>query len=240
MTGLTFASLIRNYTKTNSTTFGNTEMVLLGNSIKDNLAQDIVEAKEDDFVIPSTRDLIADQREYGLPEDKIDAISKVEVKFSDDGDYVPLKEMDLNNYGNSTQESIITSSFSNEKGSAKYDIIRSSLYLYSGTIVDVTDGIKLYYSAFPQDLEVGDLSDTQDLSIPDSDTEVTIPRVFHELWARKISMTWKSTREKPIPFSELELAFESDWLKAISNYRIGNTDRDLQANLPDDRRLQGG
>lgn len=215
-------------------------MVLLGNSIKDNLAQDIVEAKEDDFVIPSTRDLIADQREYGLPEDKIDAISKVEVKFSDDGDYVPLKEMDLNNYGNSTQESIITSSFSNEKGSAKYDIIRSSLYLYSGTIVDVTDGIKLYYSAFPQDLEVGDLSDTQDLSIPDSDTEVTIPRVFHELWARKISMTWKSTREKPIPFSELELAFESDWLKAISNYRIGNTDRDLQANLPDDRRLQGG
>lgn len=243
MQGLTFTQLVRNYTKTNSTTFPDTEIVLLGNSIKDTLAQEIVETKEDDFVIPATRDLVADQREYGLPEDKIDSISKVEVKFNDDSDYIPLVETDLNIKNSSieqaTQESLITQNFSNEKGGAKYDIIRGSLYIYSGTIQDVTDGIKLYYSVFPQDIEVGDLINTQDLSIPESDTSVAMPRVFHELWARKISMTWKSTREKPIPFSELELAFDNDWGKAISNYRVGNTDRGLQANLPDDTRLQG-
>jgi hypothetical protein len=239
MVGTDFASLVRKYTKTNSTVLADSEIVLLGNAVLPSLSAKISLSKEDAFEIPATRNLIEDQREYGFPADVLNGITRVEAKFSSTQEYFPLVEIDRNTYRDSDQESVITSHFSNEKGYAKYDLRRNSIFLYTGTIINVADGLKLYYNAFPQDLNTDALGSSSDLSTPESTTSVTIPLLFHEIWARKISIFWKSTREKPLPLNQLELKVDADFDELMSAYTQQNTDRKITAELADDTRLQG-
>ncbi len=239
MIGTDFASTVRLYTKTNSTVLTDAQIVLLGNAILPSLSAKISLSKEDAFEIPATRSLVANQREYGFPSDVLNGITRVEAKFATGNDYLKLDEIDRNTYNDSDQESIVTSHFSNEKGHAKYDLRRNSIYLYSGTIASVTDGLKLYYNAFPQDLSTASITSSDDLATPESTTSVAIPMLFHEIWARRISIVWKSTREKPLPLNQLELKVEQDFEELMSAYTQQNTDRKITAELADDTRLQG-
>lgn len=239
MIGTDFASLVRKYTKTNSTVLADAEVVLLGNAVLPEISAKISLSKEDAFEVPATRDLVLNQREYGFPSDVLNGITRVEAKFSSSGDYIVLSEIDRNSYHDSDQESIITSHFSNDKGYAKYDLRRNSIYIYSGSIVAVTNGLKLYYNAYPQDLSTDALASSSDLSTPESTTSVVIPMLFHEIWARKISIYWKSTREKPIPLTQVEQKWDIDFDNLLSAYTQQNTDRRITAPLPDDTSLQG-
>lgn len=156
---------------------------------------------------------------------------RVEAKF-DGTKWVKLRELNLAQYKRTTDEATITSLFGNSEGNAFYDIIRKSLWIYSGTISAVTLGLLLYYIAYPADLVTADLSITTDLSLDPTSTTSALPRQFHELWARKISITWKSNREKPIPLNERELKFDRDFTKAIEAITNPNQDRENIAQLP--------
>ncbi len=236
MTGTEFAQLVREYTRTNSTTLTDATIVLLANVIKDDFAKEIVKADEDFFGVPSTRDLVASSltdptaREYTLPEDYL-KIKKVEARL-DGSNWIQLKEFDITQYDRTTNESEILTQFANEEGRAFYDIFRKSLWLYSGTIVANSDGLKLWYIAYPANIATADLSGSQDLSLDPTSTTAGMPRQFHELWARKLSITWKSNREKPIPLSERELIFGSDFKSALSSIRNPNLDRSEEARVP--------
>lgn len=247
MTGTNLAALVRNYTRTNSTTFPDSEIVLLGNVVKDDIAKEIVKVDEDYGAVPATRDLVASStsdptlREYSLPED-IMKMLRVEAKFNGT-DWVKLIELNLAQYKRATDEATITSLFSNNPASesdrgAQYDIFRGSLVIYSGTISAVTAGLKLLFIEFPADIATDDLSGTSDLSLPPTTTSWQIPRQFHELWARRISILWKSNREKPIPLTERELSYERDFRKALSSITNPNQDRDNLGILPSDVRYQ--
>jgi hypothetical protein len=244
MTGTNFAALIREYTRTNSTTLTDATIVLLANTVKEDFAPEIMKADEDLFGVPATRNLIASaiSREYSLPEDNLKLI-RVEAKF-DGTNWVKLHELNLALYRRTTDEATITRLFNNSEmnagnpSGAQYDIFRKALWLYSATIEAVTAGLKLYYIAYPADIVAGDLAGSTDLSIDPTTTTSQIPRQFHELWARKVSIMWKSNREKPIPLNERELFFEKDFKKKISSITNPNQDRDNEAKLPDDTHLQ--
>lgn len=238
MTGQNFASLIRKYTRTNSTTLPDSDIVLFGNVAKDDMAAMVLEAKEDAFVVPATTNLIDDQREYPFPTDILGSMSKLEAKFVVGGNYIELDEISFEAKDVPHNEADIIAEYANEKGKAFYDLRRNSIYLYSGTIVEVTAGLKLWFSAFPQDISAASLSLSTDLSLSATTTDVTLPRMFHELWARKTSMLWKQSKEKPIPLSERELKFDVDMEEKLSNYKMANTDRVVQALLPSDTHLQ--
>ncbi len=239
MIGTAFATLIREYTQTDSVTLTDALLVILANVAKDDLASRIGRAKQDTFVIPATADLVLNQREYGLPSDILNQLNKVEVKFSDSADYIRLNELDLNVYKKTDQESIITSQFSNDEGNCFYDMRRSSIFLYSGAIVAVDEGLKIFFNAHPEDISSGDLAAVTDIAEPSVATGVRLPRIFHELWARKISINWKSSRQRPVPLNDRELKYEADLEEKITDFSVGNTDRSLTAKLPNDAHLQG-
>lgn len=199
---------------------------------QDELARDIVKlVGEDILLIPQYADLVADQREYALPTDMIASIKRVEAKL-DGTNYIKLNEFDVNEWQKSVwTESEITEYFSNLEGFAYFDLFRKSIKIYSGTITDVTNGIKIYCNTWMSAID--DLSSTTDMSIDPSTTTLGIPRELHEIWARGVIIEYKESREKPIPLTERETKYEYDKKVAIKSLRPQNLDRVMVGKLPD-------
>jgi hypothetical protein len=224
MTPAEFATHVRFMTRTNSTTFTDDEILALMKVRQDELAKDIIDADEDILLIPQYTDLVADQREYPLPTDMVSSIKRVEAKL-DGTNFIKLKELDIVSLEDTIlDETTITSCFSNEEGGAFFDLSRKSLYLYSGTITDVSEGLKVWINTWLT--AITDLSeDTDDMSIDPSTTTHGIPRELHEIWARGVIIDYKSSREKVIPLSEKELSYKIDKIEAINSLKPQNRDR---------------
>lgn len=243
MVGTKLASLVRFYTRTNSTTFSDADIVLIANVVKDDFAKEIIKADEDYFGVPETTDLRATSssdftlREYPLPVDDMKII-RVEGKL-DGTNWTKLIKFDLTQWTRPTTESEVIDHFANSYGSAFWDKFRNAIWLYTGSITSaITDGLKIHHIAYPADISTGTLADAStDLSEDPTSTTSGMPRQFHELWARQIGIIYKSSKEKPIPLSERELVFERDFKKAISS--IENIDSEgTYGQLPDDSDLQ--
>jgi hypothetical protein len=210
--------------------------------VKDDFAKEIVKADENFFGFYALRNLIASttditSREYNLP-DYILKLKRVEAAL-DGVHWQTLGELDLNRIQRPTDESTVQSIFTNEQGMCKYMIFRRSLWLYSGSITAGTDTMKLWGIMYPADITSSTLADaTNDLVKDPTTTTVQLPRQFHELWARKVSMVWKQTREKPLPLNERELKFDVDFANAIDAITNPNLDRSSVASLPSDSHLQ--
>jgi hypothetical protein len=229
MTPKDFKDYVHFRCKTDSTSFPDDEILLLAGIVMDDFAREIVLANEDYFGMPMTTDLVAGQREYPFESEVLNQIKFVEAKL-DGNDFMALKELDLNAYRRATTESVITANFGNEEGRAFYDIFRGSLWLYSGEITDVPDGLKLWTFTYPK--HIADLASTTDMSYPASTTEHGFPRPFHELLGRRVGILWKQSQQNPIPLDERELSFERDFDKAIESIRSLNLDRSLIGSLP--------
>jgi hypothetical protein len=229
MTPATFAAYIRKQTKTNSTTYSDADMLIDANIVKDELAKEIIKVNEDIFGMPSTRPLVAGQREYDLPADMLNQIKFVEAKINGT-DWQVLHETDLGQYNQPTDEASITQFFN---GKYCFDIFRGSLWLLTGeTIIDVDSGLKLWALQWPADLT--SLSGTADMSIAPSLITTAIPRALHEIWARKVIVNYKESKEKPIPLSEREARVDADMAIALNSLRGMNLDRNFEATTPQD------
>lgn len=242
MTGTSFAVLIRLYTRTNSTTLSDAEIVLMANVVKDDFAKEITKVDENFFGTIAFRNLVASdttdmtKREYTLPENIL-KLKKVEAKINGT-DWIQLNEFNLNVFKEPTNEEEILVNFANSEGNAFYHLFRKSLWIYSGAITAVTGGLKLWQIVYPADITADTLAGSTDLSVDPTTTSAGLPRQFHELWVRKMSIMWKSNREKPIPLTQSEQFFDVDFKKAMSSIDNPNLDRELSAVLPDDTALQ--
>ena len=217
MTGTELAALIRYKTKTNSTTFTSTDVLPLVNLFIKEIASMIVERNAGYFLIPTTFNLVASStsREYAFPDDTLNRIHKVEIKFASGDSRFPSTY--IKDYQGSETESEIVKQFSNSEGEFAHTIRRRALFILSGTIIAVTDGGKLWYHAYPADL--ANLTGSTDLSIDPSTTTFGFPRQFHELLARRVSIEYKGAKPKPLPLNRHELNYEKDLeiqLNAIS------------------------
>lgn len=230
MTPAEFATHVRFMTRTNSTTFTDAEILALMKIRQDEIAKAILDADEDILLIPQYTDLFADQREYPLPQDMLSSIKRVEAKL-DGTNFIKLYELDVTTYGQTINtESEITQNFSNDNGYAFFDLSRKSLVIYSGTITNVTGGLKILVNTWPE--AITDLSLVTDMSIDPSTTTHGIPREMHEIWARGVIIDYKSSREKPIPLSEREQVYGIDMIKAINSLKPQNLDRNFTGKLP--------
>jgi len=230
MTPSEFATHVRFMTRTNSTTFTDANILALMKIRQDEIAKDILDADEDILLIPQYTSLVANQREYPLPQDMLASIKRIEAKL-DGTNYIKLKELDIVSLKNSIlTESEITENFSNEEDCAFYDLSRKSIYLYSGTITSVADGLRVWVNTWPS--AIGDLSATDDMSQDPSTTTHGIPRELHEIWARGVIIDWKSSREKPIPLTEKELSYKIDKITAINSLKPQSRDRQVIGAVP--------
>ena len=208
MTGTKLAALIRYKTKTNSTTFTDTDMLPLVNTFKDEIASMVVERNAGYFLIPATFDLVASSttREYAFPDTHLSRMHKLEIKFSSTSSRFPSTY--IKDYRGSETESEIVKQFTNSEGGFAHTIRRRAMLILSGTIIAVTGGGRLWYHAYPEDLSA--LTGVVDLAIDPSTTTFGFPRQFHELLARRVSIEYKGSKPKPIPLSPKELQYDKD------------------------------
>lgn len=206
MTGTQLAALIRLKTSTNTTTFTNADMLVYVNLFKDEIASKIVERNNGMFLVPSTFSLVADRREYAFPDDMLNRLHKFEVKFASADSRFPSTY--IKDYSGSETESEIVKNFGNSIGEFGHTIRRRALYVLSGTIIAVTDGGRIWYHAFPADL--ANMTGSTDLGVDPSTTTFGIPKQFHELLARRVSIEYKSNKPKPLPLNPLEKNYEVD------------------------------
>ena len=236
MTPTEFATFVRLKTKTNSTTFVDADILAFMAVRQDEIAEAILKADEDILLVPQYTDLKADQRDYMMPSDILTRIKRVEAKL-DGTNWIPLTEIDITRIDYPiVTEANITSVFNNSQLSdgnsngARFDILRKSLSLYSGTIIDVTDGLRLWCDTYPT--AVTDLSSSTDMSVDPSTTTHGIPRSMHRIWAKGVIIDYKESKDKPIPLTEREQAYEFDLQKAIQVLKHGNLDREVIGDLP--------
>lgn len=225
MTRLKLANLIRWKTKTNTTTFANSDILPLANTFKDEIASLITERNQMYFAVPADDDLVANQREYAFPDDMLNSIIKVEAKFSSSESYKQVKP--ITEYSGSETESEIVKYFTNDE--PKYLVRRRAVLLLSGTISAVTDGIRIWYLQYPSDWsDVTD--DTTDMSTDPSTTTAGFPRQFHELLARRVSIEYKERNNKPL--SAKEKMFDQDLGRQLAAIEPINLDLEMQGELP--------
>jgi hypothetical protein len=225
-----FAALIRYKTHTNTTTFTNTDILLLANTFKDDIAAEIAKCNEDYFGMEYLADLKVAQREYALPDDLLNNIKRVEAKLNGT-DWKILNETDFNLESFTTEETAITEAFSGREPG--FELFRRSLWILNDSaIIDVTAGLKLWCIIYPADFT--DLTLATDMSIDPSNTSHGFPRQFHELLARRVIIDWKSNREKPIALTEHEQNYEYDLKKALDAIKEMNLDRTVIASTPSD------
>ncbi len=183
-------------------------MLPLVNTFKDEIASQIVERNAGYFLVPTEFDLVASSttREYAWPDDQLNRIHKLELKFASGDARFPATY--IKDYRYSETESEIVKRFGNEEGQFAYTIRRKAMLILSGTISATTDGGKLWYHAYP--FALTSLSGSTDLAVDPSTTTFGFPRQFHELLARRVSIEFKSSKPKPLPLSRHELNYEND------------------------------
>ena len=238
MTPAKFLALLHLNTRTNSTSLTDTNVLLWMENRQDEIAEAILEADEDILLIPQVDSLVASatRRDYALPGDIITRIKRVEAQLNGT-DWIPLAEIDITNIGTPiATEANITSNFNNfqlEKGNpqgARFDIMRKSIVIYSGTITATASGLRTYCDTYPT--PVTDLTSTVDMSVDPSTTTHGIPRPMHKVWLMGVTIDYKNSRSKPIALTEREKNYESIKEKAIVTLKHANLDREVVAELP--------
>jgi hypothetical protein len=231
MTPTEFASLIRFYTGTNSSTLTDANILILANQYKDKLAEEIVKKDEDIFGMKFTRNLLANIREYALPDELI-KLKYLEVKL-DGSEQERMDETDLAHYKGATDETSIIEAYTGRKPA--FDIFRKSIWIYSGdAIIDVTGGLIMHGIIYPANLTT--LSSSTDMSAEPSTTSFGIPRQLHSLLVRRVSIAYKKSRPKPLPLSEdeQEVVMTRDLGDALASISGFNLDRSELPSTPYD------
>lgn len=235
MTKTSLATRIRFLTKTTATTFTDADMLLLANSVKDEISSLIADRdiKGNYFIIPATDNLIADQREYAFPDDVLNSLFSIEASFTiaTPLDYKLCLPDDFRRHAIGRTEKNITGKYSNEY--PRYELQRKAIYILSGTIIAVTDGLRVRYRAYPADL-ASDMVGTTGLEIDPTTTTFGFPKQFHELWARRVSIEWKGSKPKPLPLSPLEQNYERDLEKLLVAISDGDMSGEILGSIPYD------
>lgn len=231
MTPVALASYIRYKTKTNSTTFTDSDILALLNVTKDDMSAAIAKQDASYFQVPAYHDLVANQREYPLDDTLLNSIFAVEISFDGTTWIRMRRDLDLRQYTRTTDETTIVSLFANSEGRCYYDIIRKSLFIYTGTISNnVTNGIKVWYHTYPADIT--SLSSTVDMAIDPNGVTAGFPRQFHELLGRAVIIDYKESRIVPIPLSQSEQRFDADYQGALDAIMPIDTGGDITGKLP--------
>jgi len=229
MTAAALNTLINFKCRTNDTTFTQADKLVLVNLFKDEIASQIEEVDSGYFLIPSTFDLVANQREYAIGDDLLNSIQKVEIKFDASNSRYPAAA--IKDYYGSETESEIVKQFGNAEGEFAYTIRRRALFILSGTIANTTAGGRIWAHIFPANL--ANLTDsTDDLSKDPTTTSFGFPRQFHELLARRVAIEYKSKQPKPIPLAPMEKNYYNDLKVQLDAISKNDNSLEVVAELP--------
>lgn len=228
-----FTALITEYTKSDLITFSNARRVLLANSIIERIAGDIERKNPAFFELSKKFDLIADDRKYALPNNVLNNLKRVEILPDNESgtSRKKLSPIDINLLPDPTDETSIRDYFDGKE--SRYGITDGFIHILTAdAMVSVSDGLEIFYSIFPQKIEENKLTESpnSDMSVPYDGTSFGIPRLLHELVARRVSIEYKTNRDKPMPLSASEQLWQLDYERALNILAGGNMS--FQASVP--------
>ena len=236
MTPLAITNLIRRKTRSTSATFSDTDILVDVNTFKDEIASRIQQIRPEIWNIPAVDDLVLNQREYAFPNDVINNLVSLELKFGIGADDKYIKATPLKRLPTGIaleQESTITDNYTNDN--PFYFVRRNAVFILSGSIVAVTDGLNLVYNAFPANLT--DLASSIDMSSDPTTTTSGFPREFHELLARRVSIHYKDLND--IKLSREDQLYEQDLEKALEDFSTAIQDLQEIAQMPSSQSMSG-
>ncbi|PIY96081.1 MAG: hypothetical protein COY66_04990 [Candidatus Kerfeldbacteria bacterium CG_4_10_14_0_8_um_filter_42_10] len=233
MTGVQFASYIRQKTRQDSTTLTDAAIVALGVGVQEDIVKEITKVNEDYFGIALLRNLVAGQRNYAFPSDILSQMKYLEAQL-DGTEWERLTETDLNSLGINTDEDSIQEYYADKD--PQFDIMGGEIYILSGdAIISVTSGLKLWAFIYPPTLTTAALASANDLSVPISTTAFGyMPHQLHRLWADAIVVEWKQSQDKPVGLTDSEGNWENRMRMALDSMKGSNLDRAIIASVPDD------
>jgi hypothetical protein len=244
MTGAQFAQEVRRKTSTDSTTLPDAEIASIANVQKDKIANLIVDVVDEDYFqfsfVRHLKDSTGDvgERQFALPANMIQQLKAVYAKLGEPGDesWLKLDEIDTRTMDDPlvTEEHVISAM--NDRGRNGFALIGDSLWVLSQHhLTDVTDGLQIEAMQFPMDIGTEELSGARsgvDLSVPPDKYNVALPRETHGVWALRVSIEFKESREKPIPLTASEQNVAVEERQMLANLSGRNLNRDIVANVP--------
>lgn len=225
-----------------------TDMLLVTNAEKDDLCARINKVNPNFYATYGHDDLVANQREYDQPSDVLATLKAVFLKLNgtdfiratwidlNDRNFVasagadPLNMVSLVQQGLVFQEDWITARFTNDN--PYVFTYRQSIFVLSGTITAVTDGVQLWYGTTAADLpnlteSSVDLSTATDNS---ATVPMGIPTQFHRLLGDKIVINYKEAKELPLTIGEQRIDAKIDDL--IEQMANPNQDQTIRGSIP--------
>lgn len=233
MPGNTFTEYIRKLTRTNVVTLPTADIVTFANVEQGFLAEQIASnVDEGYFNVIDERTLEAGVRNYTYPPDFLKGLRYVSADL--DG-WQYLKEIDFGYYEGRNlpllEESFIIQEFAQKP--AHYIISGNELWLLSGKAIEtVPAGLKIIAEVYPENLTTDDLTGTDDLSIASSNVSCRLPRAAYRVLAKKVSIAYKSSKDKPLPLTEDERRLDVDLQDLYEVLRGRNSVRVIQASVP--------
>lgn len=234
MTGQEYAAYVRTLTRTNATTLTDAQIVALSNVEQSFLAEQIVaNVDEGYFNVIEERDLEAGVRNYTYPPDFLAKLRYVSATIG--GETVYLSEIDFGYeqmHGQALlEESVIQQEFANR--APAYRLSGTELWLLSGDpIVAVPSGLKIITESYPEGLTEANLASSASLNVPSSNITSRLPRAAYRVLAKKVSIAYKSSKDKPLPLTEDERRLDVDLQDLYQVLGRRNAVRVITAKVP--------
>jgi len=99
----------------------------------------------------STHDLSANQQEYPFPT-RLRKIKRIEIDYDGDGNFVPMKRMDVNQFQEQAMATSAQINASFDASNPKFGLFDESLFTYPVADTDRTAAIKIWHSEAIADL----------------------------------------------------------------------------------------
>lgn len=192
MTTQEFVSNLRRRIKADSTLFSNTDLAALMNLARLTVDAYIVKSNPALYNMLFSADLVANTREYKLSH-TTRHIFQVQAYL--DSKWVTIMPANYTvEYQLGDDEDVIKSKFGNGYGRAKYWKNGQFIFLLTGEITSITDGLKIYGNGRPKNVTADDLSEnTRDLAeyLPTPDFTPGIPLECQYPWLVLCSRFYK-------------------------------------------------
>lgn len=187
------------------------------NLVYRDVVNNIIEANQWYYWQRSTADLIAGRNEYALPED-VDKVKNVYIKYQTSDYYTECIFRSFSEIERSIENLNDTLSKSNPIAIIADD----SVFIAPAPEQDFTDGLRLNYIEFPEEL-----------TLSSTENEIDIPKQYHDVLWLGIKQYIFSSRGM---FEEKNNAFQEyanmiNKLKAYVRPRVQNAKKALDANL---------
>lgn len=237
-----FKTYVLKLCRTDDSSFTDAMLAIYANQAKDEISRLISQANENIFGIQMQRDLIAGQRNYAFEESILNNVFYLEAQLAPTivggivtvDDWHKLIEYDLHQF-----RDLLTDETNLALQMAAYQpgfmIMGGQVYILSADpILDVDNGLKMFANIYPSDFTLASWTVASDMSTRPSATEFGIPKGFHDLLARRTSMKWKASQEKPIQLTMEERRYDNDLETALDTISPANLDREYLVTTPYD------